>query len=612
MSLQARLTISSVLVTAAIVALISAVDLGNEMEQHFESTLERAELLKKVAANLVVQTLERQPQQPLAEALRDPALSGELVDILTASHALLEIAVCDNRNEVLADSSPDRRGIIFPPYPDFRPVVNSSGWLDKIRTLTGDSKYYQLEQALGSGGQTLLYVRVVVYPALIRNDILPVLIKNARIAAASLFGAMIVTLIYSSIAFRPLGRLSHTLDLLARGEYETQEAPAPPAKTADELAIMASKVNLLGQQLRGARYDFTDLRGNFERLLDELEDAVLIFGRDRRLVVASGAVEKFLGRVRADILGMPLAEIFPPNTTLGLILAQAAQTGRAIRNRRVPIAGTGEGEGGVSVVLLSVDIMDGLGGAGPQARGAGLLVRLRDPEATRQISRQLQTADRLSAISGITSGVAHEVKNPLNAIMMHLELARMKLDSGNSDVGPQMDVISREILRLDRVVKTFLDFTRPVELKLHEVPLDKFLGEIVELAKPQTGAAGIRVSLRQESEGAAIRVDPDLMKQAILNILVNAIEAMPGGGELSVASLVRGDEAEIRIADTGPGIPPGLREKIFRLYFTTKKEGSGIGLAMTFRIVQLHDGAIDFTSQPGKGTTFVLRLPTAA
>src|SRR5579885_346055 len=588
MSLQARLTISSVLVTAAIVALISAVDLGNEMEQHFESTLERAELLKKVAANLVVQTLERQPQQPLAEALRDPALSGELVDILTASHALLEIAVCDNRNEVLADSSPDRRGIIFPPYPDFRPVVNSSGWLDKIRTLTGDSKYYQLEQALGSGGQTLLYVRVVVYPALIRNDILPVLIKNARIAAASLFGAMIVTLIYSSIAFRPLGRLSHTLDLLARGEYETQEAPAPPAKTADELAIMASKVNLLGQQLRGARYDFTDLRGNFERLLDELEDAVLIFGRDRRLVVASGAVEKFLGRVRADILGMPLAEIFPPNTTLGLILAQAAQTGRANRNRRVPIAGTGEGEGGVSVVLLSVDIMDGLGGAGHQARGAGLLVRLRDPEATRQISRQLQTADRLSAISGITSGVAHEVKNPLNAIMMHLALARMTLDSGTADVG------------------------RPVELKLHEVPLDKFLGEIVELAKPQTGAAGIRVSLRQESEGAAIRVDPDLMKQAILNILVNAIEAMPGGGELSVASLVRGDEAEIRIADTGPGIPPGLREKIFRLSSTTEKEGSGIGLAMTFRIVQLHDGAIDFTSQPGKGTTFVLRLPTAA
>jgi hypothetical protein len=101
------------------------------------------------------------------------------------------------------------------------------------------------------------------------------------------------------------------------------------------------------------------------------------------------------------------------------------------------------------------------------------------------------------------------------------------------------------------------------------------------------------------------------MKQAILNVVVNAIQAMPQGGELRLECAVRNDEAEIRISDTGVGIPPELRSKIFRLYYTTKPEGSGIGLAMTFRIVQLHDGAIDFTSEPGKGTTFVLRLPVS-
>lgn len=613
MKLQARLTLWSVLVMAAIVAIISAVDLGNEIEQQFESTLDRAELLKKVAANLVLAALARQPATaPLPDALRDETLATNLVDILTASHALLEIAVCDARNDqILADSDPHRRGLFFPTYDDFRPLVTQSGWLGKVRTLTRDNKYYQLEYPLGSGGRTLLHVRVVVYPLLIRDDVLPILYKNVRIAGISLFGAMILTLFLSSIAFRPLGHLGHMLDLLARGEYEYQETVAPPAKTADELAVMASKVSLLGQQLRGARYDFTDLRGNFERLVDELEDAVLIFGRDRKLVVASGAVEKFLGRLRSDLLGMGLADIFPPSTTLGLILAQAAQTGRTIRNRRVPlVSGTGT-EGSVSVVLLSVDIMDSLGSGTTSGRGAGLLVRLRDPEATRQISRQLQTADRLSAISGITSGVAHEVKNPLNAIMMHLELARMKLASGNSDLGPQMEIISREILRLDRVVKTFLDFTRPVELKLAEIPLDGFLNEIVELARPQAASAHIRLVLHSDTDGAVIRVDRDLVKQALLNILVNAIEAMPQGGDLTVDCSVREEEATIRIADTGPGIPPDLREKIFQLYFTTKKEGSGIGLAMTFRIVQLHDGAIDFTSEPGKGTTFVLRLPTA-
>jgi signal transduction histidine kinase len=175
-----------------------------------------------------------------------------------------------------------------------------------------------------------------------------------------------------------------------------------------------------------------------------------------------------------------------------------------------------------------------------------------------------------------------------------------------------MDIISREILRLDRVVKTFLDFTRPVELSLSEVSLHDLVGEIAELARPQAEASKIRLSVSENGDSADVRVDRDLVKQAFLNVVVNAIEAMPEGGELRFESSTNHETAEIRISDTGPGIPPDLREKIFRLYFTTKKEGSGIGLAMTFRIVQLHDGTIDFTSEPGKGTTFFIRLPIAA
>jgi signal transduction histidine kinase len=236
---------------------------------------------------------------------------------------------------------------------------------------------------------------------------------------------------------------------------------------------------------------------------------------------------------------------------------------------------------------------------------------MRDPEAQRKINRELQTADRLSAISRITSGVAHEVKNPLNAILLHVEVARSKLSKGDTDVAEQMEIISREILRLDRVVRTFLDFTRPVELQLDNVPMQDLVREIVELAQPQTAAANIQVSVRQEAEGVEVRVDRDLLKQAVLNVVVNAMQAMPEGGELSFEASATKDTAELRISDTGTGIPAEVRDKIFRLYFSTKKEGSGIGLAMTFRIVQIHDGTIDFTSEPGKGTTFVIRLPIA-
>jgi signal transduction histidine kinase len=160
-------------------------------------------------------------------------------------------------------------------------------------------------------------------------------------------------------------------------------------------------------------------------------------------------------------------------------------------------------------------------------------------------------------------------------------------------------------------VRTFLDFTRPVELQLDNVPMQDLVREIVELAQPQTAAANIQVSVRQEAEGVEVRVDRDLLKQAVLNVVVNAMQAMPDGGELSFEASATKDTAELRISDTGTGIPAELRDKIFRLYFSTKKEGSGIGLAMTFRIVQIHDGTIDFTSEPGKGTTFVIRLPIA-
>jgi signal transduction histidine kinase len=447
---------------------------------------------------------------------------------------------------------------------------------------------------------------VIIDPALIREAIIPALTKDSRVALISVSGALCLTFLFSALWFRRLGRVQHVLDLVERGEYEPDKLPAAKPAT-DELSIMASRVSMLGQRLRGAQFEVSDLRGNIDRLLQDLEDAVFIFNRERRLVFASGSVEKFLGRRRTDLQGQPVSDIFPPNSTLGLLVAQASQTARPVRNRRVPVAPLGE-TAGIAVVLLSVDMLDNLPGVDS---GSGMLVRLRDPEAQRKIGRELQTADRLAAISRVSSGVAHEVKNPLNAILLHVEVAKAKLERGETDVTPQMEIISREILRLDRVVKTFLDFTRPVELNLTTVGLQELMDEIVDLARPQADASGIRVNPGQAVEGVEVRVDRDLLKQAVLNVVVNAIEAMPEGGELQFASLVTEETAEIRISDTGPGIPPELRDKIFRLYFTTRKEGSGIGLAMTFRIVQLHDGTIDFTSEPGKGTTFFIRLPIA-
>lgn len=607
MNLQARLTLWSILVMASIVTIISALDLTDEINRQFEISLRRSISTWKLGSSAVNRSLLRYARRserdlPMQERVRgDPGLTAEFQELLTEAGPVVAIVVSGLNNEILNDADPVRIGQTFSKMDDFQSLVKRTHWWDKLRVLTTDPGVYQYSGSLAAIHAPRLTLRVVVNPAMVLEEIGPSLQTHLVISIASILGSMFVTLIFSAIAFRPLGRLGRMLDLLAKGTYELQQVPTPKSKP-DQFGIVESKVSLLGDRLRGAQSEASDLMGSFERLLDEVEDAVFVFGRDRRLIAAAGAVEHFLSQSRAELISRPLAEVFPPGTSLGLLLAQAIQSGRPVRNRRVPLNHF-DGSDKIFLALLSVEFLD--------ASAAGMLIRLRDPEATRQIGRQLQTADRLTAISKLTGGVAHEVKNPLNAMLMHVELAKMKLNHGDCDLAPQMEVISSEILRLDRVVKTFLDFTRPVALVLTEAPLAGFVDEIAELARPQAEAAGIELVVEQSPEPVAVTVDSDLLKQALLNIVVNAIEAMPHGGRLRIESGVRGDMGEIRISDTGQGIPADVRDNIYNLYFTTKPQGSGIGLAMTFRIVQLHDGTIDFTSEPGKGTSFTVRLPLA-
>jgi len=218
MTLQARLTLSSVLITTVIVTIVSVVDLGNDMERQFEGTLRSAKSIRTAVSNLVRRTVARERTLSLREALRQPDITTELQEDLVDSPAVLEIAVCDHKNEILVDSDSNRLGQKFPGYADFAPVVSNAGWLEKLRILFNERRYYQIEQPLGSGSEVILYVRVVVAPAFIRTDIKPALKKNATVAVTSVVGAVIITLIFSTLAFRSLGRLGKMLDQLASGQ----------------------------------------------------------------------------------------------------------------------------------------------------------------------------------------------------------------------------------------------------------------------------------------------------------------------------------------------------------------------------------------------------------
>jgi signal transduction histidine kinase len=243
----------------------------------------------------------------------------------------------------------------------------------------------------------------------------------------------------------------------------------------------------------------------------------------------------------------------------------------------------------------------------------GAMVTLRDLDSLESINTQLQVSERLAALGRITAGVAHEVKNPLNSMRLWLENLKESLPPETDDSAKQaVNVLDAEIDRLDAVVKRFLDFSRPMDVRLEPTQLSGLLQEVLEVAGPQLERANVQVAQLLPIDVPEVFGDRALLKQAILNLVLNAVDAMPNGGQLQLTLSRRGDMAEITVADTGKGIPVEHRQKVFQLFFTTRPGGSGIGLASTFRIVQLHNGSIDFTSEVGRGTTFRIELPLAA
>jgi len=229
----------------------------------------------------------------------------------------------------------------------------------------------------------------------------------------------------------------------------------------------------------------------------------------------------------------------------------------------------------------------------------------------------LRRQDRLAAMGELASTVAHEVRNPLNAIAMSAQrLQREGLDGppGEADRAESVElvgVITRESQRINRIVQQFLEFARPPTLAPHPTDLGPWLSSVADAVRPLAESRGLRLMADVGRAGRA-HVDPDRLRQAVDNLLRNAIEATPAGGSVAVVAQSTAHGHAIEVRDGGPGIDAEHLPRIFDLYFTTKADGTGVGLAVTQQIVAAHDGTIEVDTAPGRGTTMRIRLPDVA
>jgi signal transduction histidine kinase len=271
----------------------------------------------------------------------------------------------------------------------------------------------------------------------------------------------------------------------------------------------------------------------------------------------------------------------------------------------------GRGELGVTLDLREAEVQE----LGSVFDAVSAQLRALPTAAGARRAQLVALSQRVAALGRLTAGVAHEVKNPLNAMTIHLALVRQKLGAGAPPeaVSAHLDVIDTEIKRLDEVIQGFLRFARPEDLQLGPTALGPLVEEVFGMARPEAQAARVALSYTEEPGLPPVEADRVMLRQALFNLAANAVQAMPGGGRLDIyGRRAKDGRVELRVADTGVGIPPEHLARIFDLYYTTRPGGSGIGLSMVYRAIQLHHGDITVESVPGAGTTFTLTLPPAS
>jgi len=615
--LRTKLTLIMTGLVLLVVAVLSGVFVAQLLEQVLQQTgkrvieigtqvFEQAKRAVTAQAELGLRPKSNEPQDIhdyVERAFRtNEGLHSQLKAAKIDTQSIYEVSIVDNAGKVLVSTDESLPGKTLQRRTPIAQLTQR-GYLHQAKLLAGPPRLYEYDYPFSEGDEPFGEVRVVVDSGLLLNEISPSVEKFETIVLVALILSALVAAVVSGATLAPLRDISAQLDRISAGQYD---APSPEVKGlaggTDELGLVSRKISQVGQQLRGVHEIFSSLRENMDSVMAGLEDGLLLFTRDARAVMVSPAAEKFLGAPARNFLGHRVNEIFPVGHPLHEVLHIEGDQLSEIAAETDLQTVEGTKRVGISVQAIQED-----------GERMGALMTLRDLDSLESINTQLQVSERLAALGRITAGVAHEVKNPLNSMRLWLENLKESLPK-DQDGGAQqaVQVLDKEIDRLDAVVKRFLDFTRPMDVRLEATQLADVLKEVLEVAQPQLRRSKVHVAQLLPIDVPEVYVDRALLKQAVLNLVLNALEAMPNGGQLRLVLSRRGEMAEITVADTGRGIPPENRQKIFQLFFTTRPGGSGIGLASTFRIVQLHNGSIDFTSEVGRGTTFRIELPLAA
>jgi len=336
-------------------------------------------------------------------------------------------------------------------------------------------------------------------------------------------------------------------------------------------------------------------------VLESMTDGIVVADRAQKIILLNKSAERLLpfsGEAHSDsLLWESLAD-----RELQAFFSSALRGQEKVSDREFTL------ENG-STRILSISILPLV----KSGRVQGSLVHIENVTEKRSKEARLRRAESLASLTTLAAGVAHEIKNPLGSMGIHLQLIQKKIAGKKriepKDIAQYLGVINEEVDRLNRIVVDFLFAVKPMDTRLEDGSINQVIQGLLAFVRPELDQAGVRIESNLSPSVPTLRIDPRYIKQALLNLIKNAVAAMPEGGVLRIETRKSGEEVQLKLSDTGTGIPEQIMDKIFDPYFTTKPFGTGLGLTIVFKIVKEHFGDVSVSSREGEGTTFTLSLP---
>jgi signal transduction histidine kinase len=614
-------------VTSTVGAVVIALSL------YYLSTLARVSLDESQARCELLARAIYQRAQAIVPRATDPYVAlrtdGGLKSILESSiysRDVTDAAVVDPSGKIVATYDPSRVGKKVPK----RELVQNLLRLNRLQLVwaifTDPGRELEVREPLTlDTGKQFGAIHIGISTLLIRKGLRDGLGGASKTVLGGLVAATLMAMLLAQLFLRPIHVLRSGLSRLQRGETGiTLDLPK------DEFGDLGTFFSTVSAKLSADRTELAGQKASLESVVERLEDAVALFDTRGEMLFANPSMRALL-----PVTGVEPGSPEPWRELVRTTLATRQSHGP------VPLA-VPETESDASKSYSGEWLLLTHAIQASDDRLLGVMLIGRNVGYLSEVQSTLRYSRKLTALGRLSAGVAHEVKNPLNAMMIHLELLRQKLSGarrpaaataaaaaggpttlklgeittgGGVDVSTALEhvgVIASEIKRLDQVLQGFLKFSRPEDLRLQPVQVANLIGEVVQVVQPEADKTGIRIETECPPGVPDINGDAGMLRQALLNLAINACQSMPHGGTLRFrAKGVRQRRVEIVVEDTGVGIRPEHLQRIFDLYFTTREKGSGIGLSMVYRTAQLHDGEVEVQSTLGVGTMFRLLLPRA-